>query len=127
LDGALGNVGRPGQGGTRERVPGGAKTIRGGLQLVGGTGPVPGKLFEELRPVCVIAVNGAHNWANPQATLRSYELIAREVMPHFQGHAQATLEAARRARASRAELAATHAQAVAAAGERYRAELQTSS
>jgi hypothetical protein len=22
----------------------------------------------------------AHNWANPQATLRSYELIAREVM-----------------------------------------------
>ncbi len=23
----------------------------------------------------------AHNWANPSATLRSYELIAREVMP----------------------------------------------
>ncbi len=25
----------------------------------------------------------AHNWANPQATLRSYELIARNVMPQF--------------------------------------------
>jgi limonene 1,2-monooxygenase len=64
----------------------------------------------------------AHNWANPKATLRSYELIAREVMPRFQGHAQATLDAAQRARASREELAATHARAVEAAGERYRAE-----
>jgi limonene 1,2-monooxygenase len=26
-----------------------------------------------------------HNWADPRATLRSYELIARHVMPHFQG------------------------------------------
>jgi hypothetical protein len=26
----------------------------------------------------------AHNWANPQATARGYELIAREVMPQFQ-------------------------------------------
>ena len=43
----------------------------------------------------------AHNWANPQATLRSYELIAREVMPRFQGHAQATLDAARRAKGPR--------------------------
>ena len=40
----------------------------------------------------------AHNWANPAATRRSYELIAREVMPQFQGHAQATLDAARRAK-----------------------------
>jgi limonene 1,2-monooxygenase len=27
----------------------------------------------------------AHEWADPQATLRSYELFAREVMPRFQG------------------------------------------
>jgi limonene 1,2-monooxygenase len=55
----------------------------------------------------------AHNWANPSATLRSYELIAREVMPRFQGHAQATLDAARRAQS----------QAVEDARARYQAEL----
>jgi len=27
----------------------------------------------------------AHNWADPRATQRSYELIARHVMPHFPG------------------------------------------
>jgi limonene 1,2-monooxygenase len=30
----------------------------------------------------------AHEWANPVATQRSYELIAQKVMPHFQGTAQ---------------------------------------
>ena len=64
----------------------------------------------------------AHNWANPPATARSYELIARHVMPVFQGHAQATLDAAERARAARPELAAVHAKAVEAAGERYAKE-----
>lgn len=39
----------------------------------------------------------AHDWADDAATKRSYELFAREVMPHFQGHAQATNEAAERA------------------------------
>jgi limonene 1,2-monooxygenase len=64
----------------------------------------------------------AHNWANPQATLRSYELIARHVMPQFQGHAQATLGAAQRATDARPELAANHAQAVETARQRYEAE-----
>jgi limonene 1,2-monooxygenase len=64
----------------------------------------------------------AHNWANPGATLRSYELIAREVMPRFQGHAHPTIEAAQRAQAARPELAAVHAQAVQTARERYTAE-----
>jgi len=64
----------------------------------------------------------AHNWANPQATLRSYELIARHVMPQFQGHAQATLGAAKRATAARPMLAETHAQAVETARQRYAAE-----
>src|SRR3954463_16076686 len=40
----------------------------------------------------------AHEWANPQATRRSFELIAQQVMPRFQGQAQPTLDA--RARAS---------------------------
>jgi limonene 1,2-monooxygenase len=51
----------------------------------------------------------AHNWANPSATARSYELIAREVMPQFQGHAQATLDAAGRAKEVRESLAAVQA------------------
>jgi limonene 1,2-monooxygenase len=63
-----------------------------------------------------------HNWANRQATLNSYELIARHVMPRFQGQAHATVEAARLASAARPELAAVHSKAVEAAGERYAAE-----
>ena len=47
------------------------------------------------------------------------ELIARHVMPHFQGQARSTLDAAERARAARPELAGLHAKAVEAAGERY--------
>jgi limonene 1,2-monooxygenase len=64
----------------------------------------------------------AHNWANPQATLRSYELIARHLMPQFQGQAHPTLQAAQRAAAARPELAAIHAQAVEAATKRYAEE-----
>ena len=63
-----------------------------------------------------------HNWANPQATAKSFELIARHVMPHFQGQAQSTLDAAERARAARPELAGLHAKAVEAAGEHYAKE-----
>ncbi len=65
----------------------------------------------------------AHNWANRAATKRSYELIAREVMPQFQGHAQATLDAARRAEDVRENLAAAQAQAVEDARARYGAEV----
>lgn len=64
----------------------------------------------------------AHNWADPAATLRSYELIARHVMPRFQGHAHPTQEAAARAEAARPELAAVHAKAVETAKERYAKE-----
>ncbi len=39
----------------------------------------------------------AHEWANPEATRRSYELIAQHVMPRFQGHSQPSLDAAARA------------------------------
>src|SRR6202790_602356 len=65
----------------------------------------------------------AHNWANPVASLRSYELIAREVMPQFQGHAKATLDAARRAKEVREHLAAAQSQAVEAARAGYEAEV----
>jgi len=61
----------------------------------------------------------AHNWANPQATLKSYELIARHVMPIFQGQATPTIQAAQRATAARPELSAVHATAVATATQRY--------
>ena len=64
----------------------------------------------------------AHNWANREATLRSYELIARHVMPRFQGHHQATLGAAERAQDARPALAEVHAKAVEAATQRYAAE-----
>jgi limonene 1,2-monooxygenase len=50
----------------------------------------------------------AHNWANPSATFRSYELIA-----------QATLDAARRAQGLRVGLAAAQSQAVEDARTRY--------
>ncbi len=60
-----------------------------------------------------------HEWANPQATKRSWELIAQEVMPHFQGatwggrtHAESTQAAKERAGLRRDEFAATQLEAV---------------
>ena len=64
----------------------------------------------------------AHNWADPTATRKSYELIARHVMPQFQGHHTPTMDAAKRARKARPELAETHMKAVEAMGEKYAAE-----
>ena len=54
----------------------------------------------------------AHDWANPVATKRSYELIAQHVFPQFQGQAWSTREARARARGARPELAAAHMKAV---------------
>jgi limonene 1,2-monooxygenase len=68
----------------------------------------------------------AHEWANPQATKRSYELIAQHVMPYFQGgqvsHAEATLDAKSRAMETREDYAAQQLQAVATMTERYEQE-----
>jgi limonene 1,2-monooxygenase len=64
----------------------------------------------------------AHNWANFEATKRSYDLIARHVFPRFQGQHHATMDAAARASAARPALAETHVKAVEAARERYAAE-----
>jgi limonene 1,2-monooxygenase len=65
----------------------------------------------------------AHEWANSQATRRSYELIAQEVLPRFQGQAQTTLDAARRAEAARPELAQDAMKAVEAMTAKHQAEL----
>jgi limonene 1,2-monooxygenase len=65
----------------------------------------------------------AHEWANPLATRRSYELIAKHVFPQFQGQAWSTLQAAARAEASRPQMAAAHLQAVEAVTAKYQAEV----
>ena len=65
----------------------------------------------------------AHEWARPEATRRSYELIAREVFPRFQGQATSTLEAARRAEAARPALAQDAMKAVEAMTAKHQAEL----
>jgi limonene 1,2-monooxygenase len=67
-----------------------------------------------------------HEWANPQATKRSWELIAQHVMPHFQGgevsHAQQTLGWKEFAGGKREDYAAQQMQAVATMTERYEKE-----
>ena len=67
-----------------------------------------------------------HEWANPQATKRSWELIAQHVLPHFQGgdvsHARQTLDAKEHAMGKREDYAAQQLQAVATMTERYEQE-----
>ena len=65
----------------------------------------------------------AHEWANPRATKRSYELIAQHVMPLFQGHAQPTIDARARAKSTHAEMAQTQNDAVAHMTEKYEREV----
>lgn len=65
----------------------------------------------------------AHEWANPEATRRSYELIAQHVMPRFQGQAQATLDAKARATETRAGFAEQQMAAVAHMAEKYQTEV----
>jgi limonene 1,2-monooxygenase len=65
----------------------------------------------------------AHEWANPEATKRSFELIAQHVMPRFQGQAASTLAAKARAEATRPEMAAAHMKAVEDVAAKYAAEV----
>ncbi|VBA53766.1 Limonene 1,2-monooxygenase [Mycobacterium attenuatum] len=64
-----------------------------------------------------------HEWANPAATKRSAELFAAEVMPHFQGQAQPTLDAAARAGEVRDDLARTQLQAIEHMTKKYQDEV----
>lgn len=69
----------------------------------------------------------SHEWANPEATRRSYELIAQHVMPHFQGtvrtHAQSTLDAKRRATETRDEYADQQNKAIQHMTDKYAKEV----
>lgn len=66
-----------------------------------------------------------HEWANPAATRRSAELFAAEVIPHFQGQAQPTLDAAARASDVREGLAQTQLQAIEHMAKKYHDEVHT--
>ena len=65
----------------------------------------------------------AHEWANPEATRRSYELISQHVVPEFQGQAWSTRNAKERAMATREGHAAAHSKAVEDVTARYAAEV----
>lgn len=67
----------------------------------------------------------AHNWANNEATRKSYELFARHVMPRFQGQVNSLIGAADRARTARPELADKQLVAVEEATTLYEAEKDT--
>ncbi|GAC1401057.1 MAG: LLM class flavin-dependent oxidoreductase [Mycobacterium sp.] len=66
-----------------------------------------------------------HEWANPAATKRSAELFAAEVIPHFQGQAQPTLDAAVRASEVRDDLAQTQLQAIDHMTKKYQDEVDS--
>jgi limonene 1,2-monooxygenase len=66
----------------------------------------------------------AHEWANPAATHRSFELIAQHVFPAFQGTAASLLAAKARAEAAREGLAAKSMAAVDAMRAKHQAELE---
>ncbi|NMO04353.1 LLM class flavin-dependent oxidoreductase [Gordonia sp. TBRC 11910] len=68
-----------------------------------------------------------HDWANPQDTLRSCELFAQEVFPHFQQQAAKPLEAAALARSLREEYAARQMAAVEHMTKKYESELAAKS
>ncbi|MFG1922766.1 LLM class flavin-dependent oxidoreductase [Cryptosporangium sp. NPDC048952] len=63
-----------------------------------------------------------HEWANPQATKRSFELIAQQVFPEFQGQAASTLAAKDRASGARSAHAQTQLDAVAHMTQKYEQE-----
>ena len=65
----------------------------------------------------------AHDWANPAAKFRSFDLFARHVAPEFQGQAHSTRDAKARARAARPVLAESNIAAVEHATAVYQAEL----
>lgn len=99
--------------------------VNGGLGVIG----TPARMVDQIGNLLEQSNGGfgayltlAHNWANPQATHKSFELFAREVMPHFQSSGGGLRAAADRAQAARAGLAEKQLQAVAEATERYEAE-----
>jgi limonene 1,2-monooxygenase len=66
----------------------------------------------------------AHEWADRQATLASYELVAREVMPAFQGSAERTVASRDWAATNRPELMGTAVNAIGKAIADHQADRQ---
>ncbi len=98
--------------------------VNSGLGVVG----TPDRMVEQLEELVEQSNGGfgvyltlAHNWANPEATKRSFELFANEVMPRFQSSGGGLVDAAERARAARPELAEQQMVAVEEATARYEA------
>ena len=98
--------------------------VNGGLGVVG----TPDMAVKQINELLEQSNGGfgayltlAHNWANNQATKKSYELFARHVMPHFQGQVESTVGAANRAQQARPDLADKQLVAVEEATERYEA------
>lgn len=100
--------------------------VNGGLGVVG----TPDRMIEQIENLIEQSDGGfgtyltlAHNWANTAATKKSYELFAREVMPHFQSSGGGLQAAADRAQALRAGLAEKQMKAVEEATERHEKDL----
>lgn len=103
--------------------------VNGGLGVVG----TPDQAIAQIQELLEQSNGGfgayltlAHDWANTEATRRSYELFARYVAPHFQGQIEGTVGAAERARAVRSGLAEQQLAAVEQMGEIHAAEQETS-
>ena len=99
--------------------------VNNGLGVVG----TPDMMVEQINNLVKQSNGGfgayltlAHNWANPEATKNSFELFAREVMPHFQSSGGGLQAHADRAQARRSGLAEKQLQAVAEATERHERE-----
>lgn len=63
-----------------------------------------------------------HEWANPAATARHYELFAEAVAPHFQNRLDRLAASEAKARESRARLYARQGDALQEANDRHAAE-----
>ncbi len=102
--------------------------VNGGLGVVG----TPDQAVAQIEELLEQSNGGfgaylqlAHNWANPQATKKSWELFARHVMPRFQSSGSDLVGAADRARDARPELAEKQLIAVEQATEQYEAERES--
>lgn len=100
--------------------------VNGGLGVIG----TPDQAIAQIETLLEQSNGGfgayltlAHNWANNAATKKSYELLARHVMPRFQGSVDSLIGAADRAQASRPQLAEQQLAAVDEATQRYEAEM----
>jgi len=69
----------------------------------------------------------ATDWANPAATRRSFELIANEVAPHFQGQSQPLYDAAARAGQTHERHSKAQLDAIEHMAKKYEAEVAATS